>query len=482
MTAVPPPSALALLALLALAGPVAAAEGAAGGAPSDTTKPSADTTKPSADTTKPSADEAKPSADTTKPSADETKPSPDDTKRGADAALTLDAINDATFAPSAEADRADSGKAPKTASAKRRSGKAKETSEKKRPTALLVKVQVLLDRAHVSPGAIDGRDGENLRGALAAFAAARGLPPAKALNRELFDALAATSGEPVATSYTITEADVAGPFVERIPRKMEEQADLEAMGYTNVREMLAERFHMARDLLTALNPDAALDRAGTVITVAAVPPLETGKPKAEERNGKQVDEGAGKGDSKRRGEGRKADSKETGAEKTGAEKTRAEKTGAGKDEVKEASAEGAPPKDVVRIEVDKSTRHVRAFDKDGALKAFYPASIGSAEKPAPSGEAKVKGVAFAPWYTYNPKYRFEGVKATRKFSIRPGPNNPVGIVWIDLSIPSYGIHGTPEPEKVGKTESHGCIRLTNWDARDLAQRVERGARVEFKDE
>jgi len=342
--------------------------------------------------------------------------------REAAPALTREAIDAATFtedATSKDAGTADS----KQDRAEKDVAKG---ADDKRPDPLLVKVQVLLDRAHFSPGAIDGRDGENLRGALSAFAVANGLPAANSLNAKLFDTLKATSAEPVVTDYTLTEADVAGPYVARIPPKMEDQADLDALGYTDAREMLAERFHMAPALLTALNPGKALDKAGTVIAVAAVPPLETGKPSAEDR--KRMD------------------------------------------------------KDVARVTVDKETRHVRAFDKAGKLVAFYPASIGSEEKPAPSGHATVKGVAFAPTYTYNPKYAFKGVKAKEKFEIEPGPNNPVGIAWIDLSIPSYGIHGTPEPEKVGKTESHGCIRLTNWDVRDLASRIEPGAKVTFVDD
>ena len=132
-----------------------------------------------------------------------------------------------------------------------------------------------------------------------------------------------------------------------------------------------------------------------------------------------------------------------------------------------------------RIEVDKKQRELRAYARDNKLVAVYPASIGSAEKPAPSGTHKVTGVATNPTYTYNPDYKFKGVKMDKKFDIKPGPNNPVGTVWIALDAPSYGIHGTPEPEKVGKTSSHGCIRLTNWDAEALAKMVQKGTVVEF---
>jgi lipoprotein-anchoring transpeptidase ErfK/SrfK len=122
---------------------------------------------------------------------------------------------------------------------------------------------------------------------------------------------------------------------------------------------------------------------------------------------------------------------------------------------------------------------VRALDTDGKLIAYYPASIGSEEKPAPSGTHKVKGIGHNPVYRYNPEFGWKEVKTKEKLEIKPGPNNPVGVVWIDLTVNSYGIHGTPEPEKVSKTYSHGCIRLTNWDARALAKMVSRGTPVEF---
>ena len=321
-------------------------------------------------------------------------------------ALTEEAVNAATFTEGAKPE-------------------GKDKTGEPPLQAVTVRAQVLLDRARFSPGAIDGREGDNYHRALAAYAAARKLPASDHLTKEIWDALQSGDTAPALKDYTITKEDAEGPYERRIPPKMEEQADLDALGYTNAREMLAERFHMSRDLLSALNPGKSFDEAGTTIAVAAVEPMGMDKPKAKDL-----------------------------------------------------------PQDpkVERISVDKTNRDVRAFGADGALLAYYPASIGSSEKPAPSGETTVKGVAFDPVYTYNPKYAFKGVKTKRKFSIRPGPNNPVGLVWIDLAIPSYGIHGTPEPERVSKTESHGCIRLTNWSARDLAKHVARGAKVAFTDD
>jgi lipoprotein-anchoring transpeptidase ErfK/SrfK len=142
---------------------------------------------------------------------------------------------------------------------------------------------------------------------------------------------------------------------------------------------------------------------------------------------------------------------------------------------------GPQPK-ASRVEIDGRAQTIRVFGKDNMLVAFYPATIGSNEKPTPSGTMKVVNVSENPNYTYNPQYAFKGVRSEMPFTINPGPNNPVGLVWIGLSEKSYGIHGTPDPAKVSKTESHGCIRLTNWDAQDLAKQVSKGVAVVFQAE
>jgi lipoprotein-anchoring transpeptidase ErfK/SrfK len=281
---------------------------------------------------------------------------------------------------------------------------------------VLIKAQVLLDRARFSPSAIDGRDGENMQNAIKAFEGTRGLKVDGKVDEEVWAKLTEASSDPVLTTYTISAEDVKGPFVE-IPTKMEEQAKLEHLSYSSPEELLAERFHMDIDLLKELNPDKHFDQAGTSIVVANVAPQDAPREHAE------------------------AD----------------------------------------KIEVVKSEHILRALGKDGAVLAVYPATIGSEEKPAPSGTHTVRAVVHNPDYTYNPDYAFKGVKAKEKFQIKPGPNNPVGTVWIDLSIESYGIHGTPEPEKVGKAYSHGCVRLTNWDVEELAGMVKKGTPVVFLD-
>lgn len=280
--------------------------------------------------------------------------------------------------------------------------------------AMNIKAQVLLDRAGFSVGAIDGREGDNFANALHGFQKRNALGETGKLTKETWQKLAENS-EPALIEYTITAADLKGPFAEEIPDKYHEKAKLKRLDYTSANEMLAERFHMDRDFLETLNRGKDFDKAGTAILVANV-------------NVKPV-----------------------------------------------ALAK------VAKIEADKGNNVVRVLAKDGTLLASYPASIGSEEKPAPSGTLKVVRVARHPTYTYDPAFKFKGVKADGKLHIAPGPNNPVGLVWIALDQKTYGIHGTSEPTRVGKVDSHGCVRMTNWDALRLAAMVRKGTPVEFID-
>lgn len=137
---------------------------------------------------------------------------------------------------------------------------------------------------------------------------------------------------------------------------------------------------------------------------------------------------------------------------------------------------------VTRILVDKQTRRVAAYDAKGTLVADYPATVGSSDTPSPHGTHVVNAVALNPTYTYNPQRNFKQGNNDKVLIVPPGPNAPVGNVWIDLSEPTYGIHGTPTPSQLFVNQSHGCVRLTNWDAWELAHMVKaKVTTVEFLD-
>jgi len=141
----------------------------------------------------------------------------------------------------------------------------------------------------------------------------------------------------------------------------------------------------------------------------------------------------------------------------------------------------APPGEAASIVVSKSDSSVTALDPNGKTLAYYVATIGSEHDPLPIGDWKINGVAHNPVFHYNPALFWDANPKDQKAEIKAGPRNPVGVVWIDLSKEHYGIHGTPYPAKIGHTESHGCIRLTNWDALELSQMVKPGTPAKLED-
>jgi lipoprotein-anchoring transpeptidase ErfK/SrfK len=144
-------------------------------------------------------------------------------------------------------------------------------------------------------------------------------------------------------------------------------------------------------------------------------------------------------------------------------------------------ASASPLPRAARIVVSGSRRVLMLQDAAGSTVAQYPASTGSEHDPLPIGTWKINAVSQNPVYNYNPKLFWDASAGDRKVKIAAGPNNPVGVVWMDLSKPHYGIHGTPVPATIGKTESHGCIRLTNWSASEVAQLVAAGTEVVLQD-
>ncbi len=282
---------------------------------------------------------------------------------------------------------------------------------------MLIRAQVLLDRAHFSPGVIDGKTGGNLELAVSGYQEAKGMPVTGKLDKATFASLVAADSAPVIRDYTTVDADVAGPFADPVePGDYVTMAARPSMTWTSPLEAIAERAHMDEALVMSLNTAKDITKSGTTLLVANV-----GRPKL------------------------------------------------------------AP---VTRIEVDKAKQELRAYAADKVV-AIYPATVGSTERPAPSGDWQVRTVATAATYTFDPSrltFHAKGGtddKPVGKLTIKAGPNNPVGTTWIDLTKDTYGIHGSPDPRLVGKRASHGCVRLTNWDAQELAKAVKAGAKVSF---
>ena len=299
----------------------------------------------------------------------------------------------------------------------------------------VLRAQVMLDRAGFSPGVLDGHYGMLMERALRAYQQAKGLPVTGKLDTATWAALPREPNPPL-VRLAISPRDMAGPFVPSIPKDMGAQAKLPGLFYTSVEEALAEKFHTTPEFLKQINPNADFRKPGAVILV----PNVRGVARLQPGTSPQITASA-------------APARLTWDVM-----------------LNQLSVPPNLPK-AAKVVVDKSDTSVRALDAQGRTIAFFPATIGSEHDPLPIGNWKIKGTAKLPPFHYNPDLFWDAEADDGKAVLPPGPNSPVGVVWIDLSKPHYGIHGTPNPATISRTESHGCIRLANWDAAKLAQMV-----------
>ncbi len=304
------------------------------------------------------------------------------------------------------------------------------------PAALaLLPAQVALDRAGFSSGVLDGKNSDRWKSALRGFQNAHGLEESGTLDAATEEALAKIGNVPATRMVRIPTAFAQQTFIADFPKDAAEQAKLPALGYRNLMEALSERFHTTPETLIALNSSETLIGAGRVIIVPNIADAPLAGSKYAER---------------------------------------------GWDKTLAMLGVAAEQPEIASILVDKSEGWLRALDDEGKIIAQFPVTTGSSHDPLPLGDWTIKGVARNPEFHYNPELFWDVSDSKDKQLLQPGPNSPVGIVWIDLSKPHYGIHGTGEPATIGSAESHGCVRLTNWDAARLAGMVRPGTKVLFK--
>ena len=303
------------------------------------------------------------------------------------------------------------------------------------PPATMV-LEVLLDRLGFSSGVIDGKATRFDELALRGFQLANGLTETGRLDEPTRSALAGLGDVPATRFVRIPEAFANGPFVPDLPRATSKQVGYDQLGYRDLIEALAERFHTTPETLAALNDPTTKIGAGAIIRVPNIADVDSATLPPDER---------------------------------------------GWNRTLMTLAISPKQAEAAKVVVDKSDGTLRAYDASGKLLAQFPATMGSQHDPLPIGEWKIQGVSKNPDYHYNPDLFWDAKGSDEGGLIKPGPNSPVGVVWLDLSKEHYGIHGTGEPASIGISESHGCVRLTNWDAVRLAQMVKPGTPAIFQE-
>lgn len=320
----------------------------------------------------------------------------------------------------------------------------------------VMQAQVVLDRLGFTPGVVDGKMGLSTRNAISGFQEANGMPVTGDLDEVTTKALSQYQSIPATRVVTIPAEFAAGPFIA-VPDDAANQAKLPALGYESLDEKLAERFHTTVETLVALNPQIVPPEAsGAPSTSASAAGDQT--PTAYFSAGQQI-----------RVPNVGNDRVETAQVKDAAWAQTLVMLGVASTQPR-----------AERIVVSKSKGTMKVYDSAEKLVAVYTATMGSKHDPLPIGEWKINGTSYNPKFNYNPDLFWDAKEGDKKAMLPPGPNGPVGVAWIDLSKPHYGIHGTPNPQTIGRAESHGCVRLTNWDVARLAQMVHAGTQVLFE--
>ncbi len=283
----------------------------------------------------------------------------------------------------------------------------------------VLKAQVYLDRSDFSVGALDGQWGKNSAVTTYWFQRANGLLPTGDVDEATFRALATKAGNVAPlVEYAVTAEDLKGPFV-KIPENVYDKEKLDCLCYETLLEALAEKFHTTQDFLQRLNPAVKFADA-----------VEGGKVVAPN--------------------------------------------------IRPPVGEGQAPA-IARIAVSVAGNSFTAFDASDNVVFHAPTTLGNKYDPSPDETVKIVGIARNPNFHYQPTLFHEVPDSDPEAHLKPGPNNPVGLVWMALSKPHFGIHGTENPESIGYASSHGCVRLTNWDALEVSNRVSRGVEVSFVD-
>lgn len=284
----------------------------------------------------------------------------------------------------------------------------------------VLKTQVYLDRLDFSVGALDGRWGRNSAIALWWYQRSRGIeaPEPGALDEATFRSLAASAGGvPALVQYALTEDDLKGPF-KSIPEDIYEKAQLDCLCYESLKEKLSEKFHTTMDFLDQLNAGVSF---------------------SDLKPGDRI----------------------------------------WTPNIRAALTSDRP--DIARIVVSIRGNTLNAFDGAGNLIFHAPTTLGSKYDPSPNETVQVASITFDPHFHYQPTLFAEVPDDEPEANLSPGPNSPVGVVWTALTKPHFGIHGTSDPDSIGYASSHGCVRLTNWDAAEVGHRVSKGVSVEFLD-